>query len=292
MSWVEIQIQTTAEQAEPLSDQLMEFGAVAVTFQDGGNHPIYEPAPETPRLWQETIVTGLFKSQHPIHPVIQFLENFPSQFTFKTVALEDEDWERRCLDSFKPIPISSRLWVCPSWQRPPFPNAINIILDPGLAFGTGTHATTQLCLKWLDDNIKSAELVIDYGCGSGILGIAALKLGAKEVIAIDNDPQALEATKMNSERNKVSEKLFVQSPDAPIKGLADILIANILAQPLIELAPYFATLVKPGGKIVLSGILKEQFKAVKIVYNAFFTLSKPINKEEWIRLEGMRCIKT
>lgn len=292
MPWIELHIKTTAELANELSDKLDSFGAEAVTFQDAGNQPIFEPSPETPRLWQETIVIGLFSIEQPIEPVIQFLENPPppfTAFTFHLNYLPDEDWQRRCLESFKPLCFGKRLWICPSWHRPPELHAVNVILDPGLAFGTGTHPTTSLCLEWLDENIHADNLVIDYGCGSGILAIAALKLGAKRVLAIDNDPQALEATRANSDRNLIdSTRLITLLPHELTSQKADILIANILAKPLIDLASHFASQITTGGKIVLSGILSEQINEVIIAYEPWFRIKNPVYKEEWARLEGIK----
>lgn len=292
MPWIELHATTTANRANELSDQLADLGAQAVTLQDAGDQPIYEPTPETPRLWHETVVIGLFDSEYPISTIVGFLEDQEAlgllkNFHIKHVA--DEDWERRCLDSFKPIHCGKRLWICPSWHTPPEPNAVNVILDPGLAFGTGTHPTTSLCLKWLDENILGGESVIDYGCGSGILAIAALKLGAQQVIAVDNDPQALTATLDNSERNHLdSTKLITQLPDAAIAATADILVANILAQPLISLAPRFAELTHTGSKIALSGILIDQIDAVISAYSSNFVLQSPSYCDGWARIEGIR----
>lgn len=292
MPWNELHATTSAALANELSDQFVEFGAQAVTFKDAGDQPIFEPAPETPRLWHETVVVGLFDSEHPLDPVIHYLENEQAKGALKNFHLQhvaDEDWERRCLDSFNPIPCGKRLWICPSWHTPPEPDAVNVILDPGLAFGTGTHPTTSLCLEWLDEHVQNDALIIDYGCGSGILGIAALKLGAKKVIAVDNDPQALEATRDNAERNHIHpDQLLTQLPDQPIDSKAEILIANILAQPLIFLAKKFADLTKMRGKIVLSGILIEQSQSVIEAYEPWFKMDEPVFKNEWVRLSGIR----
>jgi ribosomal protein L11 methyltransferase len=286
MPWIELHVTTSADLANDLSDQLSEFGAVAVTFQDAGDEPIFEPKPETPRLWHRTIVIGLFDSEHPLDPVIQFLGK---NFSFEQKKIEDEDWERRCLDSFTPLNFGKRLWICPSWHIPPDKEAVNIILDPGLAFGTGTHPTTSLCLEWLDANISNQELIIDYGCGSGILAISALKLGAKRAICIDNDSQALESTLENAERNHLnSGQLTTLLPHELPDMEADILLANILAQPLIELAPKFNILTKKWCKIVLSGILCDQVEKVMDAYKPWFEMKEPIYKGEWALLEGIK----
>lgn len=296
MNWIELHIKTSAERAHILADQLNLFGAQAVSFLDAGDQPIYEPSAEKPQLWQETIVVGLFEPQHPIENVLTFLEEqaaegFIEHFHLK--HLEDQDWQRLCLDSFKPMSFGKKLWICPSWHKAPDPNAINVTLDPGLAFGTGTHATTSLCLSWLDQHISHEKIVIDYGCGSGILGIAALKLGAQKVFAVDNDPQALEATRSNAERNDIlANQLQTFLPSDLSAPAADVLIANILAQPLIELAPTFASLLKPHGKIVLSGILTDQIAEIFSAYQPFFALEKPISKAEWVRIVGNKLINS
>jgi ribosomal protein L11 methyltransferase len=290
MSWNELRITTTATYANEISEQLFALGAVAVTFEDAGDHPIFEPAPETPRLWQQTIVVGLFEIDTPL-PAFQTKE-FANKEKFCHISVKhipDEDWERRCLDSFEPIRFGKRLWICPSWHLPPEPGAINVILDPGLAFGTGSHPTTQLCLEWLDENITSHDVVLDYGCGSGILAIAALKLGAKKAIAIDNDPQAIEATHENAMRNQIDpHRLIAQLPNTTPIQAVDVLIANILAQPLIQLAPLFASLTRTGSRLILSGILEHQANAVIKAYNPLFIMEKPVFKAEWTRLEGVR----
>src|SRR5579872_3030628 len=248
---IELHIETTADYADLLGDQLTLLGAEAVTFQDAGDQPIYEPTPGALKFWQETIVIGLFDHQWQPEPVLTYLEDQQASGLIKNFHLKeiaDQDWERVCLEYFKPIQFGKRLWVCPSWQTPPDPKAVNVILDPGLAFGTGTHPTTALCLEWLDQHIDHQTRVMDYGCGSGILGLAALKLGAKEVIAVDNDPQALEATLKNSQRNpEIAHGIKAYFPNEINKlNNFDVLIANILAQPLIELAQGFAIFTHPG----------------------------------------------
>lgn len=292
MPWLELHITASADQAALLSDQLMLLGAQAVTLQDAGDQPIYEPSDTTPRIWHETIIVGLFDYQQAMLPILTYLEEQQAAGLLKHIELKevaDEDWVRRSLDSFKPLCFGKRLWICPSWHTPPLSAAINIILDPGLAFGTGTHPTTALCLEWLDEHIQAEHYVIDYGCGSGILGLAALKLGAKHVLAVDNDPQALEATQYNAERNAVySPQLRVSLPGAVGDQKADLLIANILAKPLIDMAPCFEKLVKSQGKILLSGILADQINAVIEVYQATFLMQPPVCKGEWARLEGER----
>lgn len=292
MAWIEIHITTSADYAETLSAQLNLLGAVAVTFKDAGDQPIYEPAPDAPRVWNETIVIGLFDSTINSLPIMHYLEQQRTDGVIESFELKhiaDEDWVRRSLDQFKPIKFGQRLWICPSWLVPPEPNAVNVILDPGLAFGTGTHPTTALCLEWLDEHIHSQSLVIDYGCGSGILTLAALKLGAKHVLAVDNDPQALEACSNNAKQNGFnSSQLQTFLPNELPEEKADLVVANILAQPLIELAPIISRLVKTKGNIVLSGVLNTQVKQVTDAYAPWFAIQPIVFKEDWSRITGVR----
>jgi ribosomal protein L11 methyltransferase len=293
MAWLEIHIQTTAKAADDIGDILSALGAQAITIQDAGNQPIFEPAlNQAPALWPDVTLVGLFDDQENMDPVAAYLQTQQAAgliHGFALHAVADEDWERRCLESFKPICFGERLWVCPSWLSAPEPDAVNVILDPGLAFGTGTHPTTALCMEWLDANLTPGTTIIDYGCGSGILAIAALKLGAARAIATDHDDKALETTRENAQLNQVSDTLLQTClPEAMPAQPADILIANILAQPLISLAERLATLVKPGGKILLSGILREQAAAVSTAYTPWFAMQEPVFKEEWTRLTGIR----
>jgi len=209
--------------------------------------------------------------------------------TYQLEILEDKDWERAWMENFHPMSFGKRLWICPSWCNPVEPEAVNLLLDPGLAFGTGTHPTTSLCLKWLDSFNIENKIVIDYGCGSGVLGVAALLLGAKHMYGVDNDPQALIASKENAKRNGLpEEKISLHLPDNMPNIQADIMMANILAQPLINLASHLANLTRPGGSIILSGILEEQAEAVSHAYSHWFQMTTPIADEGWIRLRGQK----
>lgn len=290
MAWIQFICNTSQDKAEALSDALSECGAAAVTFEDDADQPIYEPeVGETP-LWTATRLTALFDAETRSDEVTAMLANFIDEVPrFKVEAVEDKDWEREWMSNFQPIQFGERLWICPSWHQPPEPEAVNILLDPGLAFGTGTHATTSLCLNWLDTADLKGKYVIDYGCGSGILAIAAALLGAEKVIAVDTDPQALEATRANAERNGVEIEAFLpgECPDLP----CDLLLANILAGPLQTLAPRFANLCKPGTSLVLSGILQTQAEAVSDSYQAWFNMDPATQKEDWIRLSGKRHVK-
>lgn len=202
--------------------------------------------------------------------------------------LEDKDWEREWMENFHPMQFGQRLWICPSWRDVPDPEAVNVMLDPGLAFGTGTHPTTALCLTWLDGQELGGQTVIDYGCGSGILGIAALKLGAGRVIGVDIDPQAIEASRENAARNGVENGVELYLPADRPQLQADVLVANILAGPLRELASDIASLVKPGGRLALSGILATQAEEVRAAYLPWFEMDAPVEQEEWVRLSGIR----
>lgn len=292
MAWVQLRIHTGKQEAELLSDALMELGSVSITFEDGQDEPIFEPKlGETP-LWNDTVVIALFDAGTNLEPVIATLKHQPymeADFKYKIEQVEDKDWVREWMDAFHPIKFGEKLWICPSWREIPEPNAVNVILDPGLAFGTGTHPTTALCLEWLDSLDLTDKEVVDFGCGSGILSVAALKLGAKKVTGIDIDYQAIDASKANAERNDVQNKLDLFLPQDQPKNLqADVLVANILAGPLTELAPTIAKLVKPNGKLALSGLLREQAEDISLWYSKWFEMDEPCHKEDWTRLTGTR----
>ena len=293
MPWIQIKLDTNSDHAEKLEDLLLEAGASAVTLQDGKDQPLFEPEPGSTPLWQHTVVVGLFDAHTDMDEVVSLLraryqgDPFP---THKIEIVEDKDWEREWMTYFVPMQFGTRLWVCPSWKKIPEPDAVNLMLDPGLAFGTGTHPTTALCLEWLE---KQQDLenktVIDYGCGSGILAIAALLLGAKKVTGVDLDPQALAATIDNAERNKIApEKLQVFLPEkAPVEA-ADVVVANILAGPLVQLAPTLVEYLQPGGKIALSGILSEQTESIVSTYSERFELDPVVHNDDWILVTGIR----
>ncbi|KJV47077.1 ribosomal protein L11 methyltransferase [Pantoea sp. BL1] len=292
MPWIQIKINSTGENAEPLSDALMDVGAVSVTFQDTHDNPVYEPLPGETRLWGDTDVIGLFDAETEMDDVVAELSQHPllgSHFHHKIEQIEDKDWEREWMDNFHPMRFGERLWICPSWRDVPDPNAVNVMLDPGLAFGTGTHPTTSLCLTWLDGLDLQGKTVIDFGCGSGILAIAALKLGASQAIGIDIDPQAIQASRDNAERNGVSDRLSLYLPHQQPENLqADVVVANILAGPLRELAPLISVLPKAGGHLGLSGVLASQAEGVCEAYVERFELDPAAEKEEWCRITGVR----
>ena len=288
MPWLEIHINTNREDAPAIEDQLMEVGALSVTLQDNADQPIFEPAlGETP-LWSATRVTGLFEAEVDTSAIDLQLK-LPAIATFKWHIVEDKDWEREWMQHYNPIQCGDNFWICPSWLAPPDANAVNLLLDPGLAFGTGTHPTTFLCLQWLATQPLTNKDVIDYGCGSGILGISAILLGAKHVLGVDIDPQALLATQDNAQRNAIAPERFpVVFPDKCANTPVDVMVANILAGPLVELAPTLIALVKPSGKLCLSGILATQAEAVQAAYAPFFDFDPVAQKEEWVRLTATK----
>ncbi|PKE32423.1 50S ribosomal protein L11 methyltransferase [Rahnella sp. AA] len=292
MPWIQLKINTTGENAETLSDALIESGAVSVTFQDTHDNPVFEPLPGETLLWGDTDAIGLYDAETDMEDVVAMLENEPllgKSFVHKIEQLEDKDWEREWMDNFHPMRFGERLWICPSWRDVPDPTAVNVMLDPGLAFGTGTHPTTAMCLQWLDSLDLADKTVIDFGCGSGILAIAALKLGAKHVVGIDIDPQAIQASRDNAERNGVSERLSLYLPkDQPENLSADVVVANILAGPLRELAPLISVLPVAGGHLGLSGILASQAQSVADAYRDKFELDAVAEKEEWCRITGVK----
>ena len=286
MPWLQITLTTDQANAERLSDALTTIGAVAVTLQDGADQPIYEPERNTTPIWNNTQVIGLFAedvhSQTIIAALTEQLAPHPLP-PLHTELLPDQDWQRACLEDFQPMQFGKRLWICPSWHTPPVADAVNIMLDPGLAFGTGTHPTTALCLGWLDMQANLHEqTVIDYGCGSGILAIAAAKLGASAVWAIDNDPQALVATQENAQRNQVAATIYTALPEQmPTDLTVDILLANILAAPLLELQKQFVQHLKVHGRLVLSGILTTQVSEIRTAYQTDFNNFAVSGQEEW-----------
>lgn len=290
--WQKLSIGSPSSKSELIAELLEEAGALAVTFEAANNEEIFEPKLGSTPLWQETQVIGLFEQQIKLDPIIKSIEKIVSPhnslaYTLETVA--DQDWQKVCMDAFAPVCIADKLWINPSWHEQPADNKPVVVLDPGLAFGTGAHPTTALCLEWLANHIEQQSLVIDYGCGSGILAIAAIKLGARQCWAVDNDPQALEATTENAGRNAIyPPQLTSVLPEELPMIKADIVIANILANPLISLASTLTNLLKPGGKIVLSGILQQQAQAVMDAYKPTFSFGPVLCKEEWALIAGVK----
>lgn len=296
MIWKEITLPTSSANIEHIEDTLLELGACSVTIKDAEDQPILEPAVGEIPLWDKMLITALFTQEHNLNNIEKEIHSLFESVDHKAITtreFKDQDWERSWMDDFHPMRFGKRLWICPSWQNPPDKNAVNVILDPGLAFGTGTHQTTSLCLEWLDKHINDTDLVIDYGCGSGILAIAALKLGAKQAVGIDNDPQAIIASKNNSDKNKISRDQFkVYLPHEQQNDLtADVLVANILAKPLMTLAPNICNSIKINGKFALSGILREQADEVANVYSAYCNIDKIIHRDDWVLISGTKKSK-
>ena len=293
MAWLTLTVNADAQYADSLSDALLELGALSVDIHDADADTAHEQAlfgePGEPpaQLWSVNKVTAMFPETVRIDDIMRQASQaigLESTFEYSTATLADHDWVRLTQSQFNPIKISQRLWIVPTWHTPADPAAINITLDPGLAFGTGSHPTTRLCLCWLDDHIKGGETVLDYGCGSGILAIAALKLGAASASGVDLDAQAVQASRDNAAANHVQANFF--QPDHAPKIQADIVIANILTNPLKMLAPLLAGSTRTGGKLVLSGILSAQAEEVMAIYQQWFNLEPPSNEEGWTRLCG------
>ncbi|MGF1806742.1 50S ribosomal protein L11 methyltransferase [Aliivibrio sifiae] len=293
MPWIQVKLNATSENAEQISDMLMEeTGALSVTFLDAKDVPIFEPLPGETRLWGETDIVALYDAETDMDLVITQLKAsnvLDDNFAYKVEQLEDKDWEREWMDNFHPMKFGERLWICPSWLEIPEPDAVNVMLDPGLAFGTGTHATTALCLEWLESIDLKGKTVIDFGCGSGILAIAAIKLGAAKVVGIDIDPQAITASKDNATRNGVADQLELFLPqDQPENLVADVVVANILAAPLRELSSIITAHVKPKGVLAMSGVLDTQALDVASYYSENFTLDAIAEQQEWCRISGIK----
>lgn len=289
MPWIQIRINATAKTADKVSNMLLGRGAQAVTFMDAQDVPVYEPLPGETPLWGETEVMGLFDAETDPAPTIAFFQQiFGEDVGYKVEQLEDKDWVREWMDHFHPMQFGERLWICPSWRDVPNPDAVNVMLDPGLAFGTGTHPTTALCLQWLDGLDLAGKTVVDFGCGSGILGIAALKLGAARVIGIDIDPQAIQASHDNAERNGVAGQIELYLPaDQPQDVEADVVVVTYWPAAA-RLAPLIAGHGKPGSLMALSGVLESQAPELETIYSQWFDMDPTAVKEEWCRLSGRK----
>jgi ribosomal protein L11 methyltransferase len=294
MAWINLHIEAHNQNADLLSDALMEIGALSVSIEDANaetldEQPIFgEPGDPPPGIWNENIVTALFNDDIQVPEVIRALEQSTGfqALKYSTQQVAEQDWVRATQSQFDPIKITDNLWIVPTWHDAPNPNALNIVLDPGLAFGTGSHPTTHLCLAWLTNTIQPDHQVLDYGCGSGILAIAAKKLGAKDVVGVDIDHQAIIASQFNAEQNQVQAK-FYMATDYP-EAQADIVVANILSSALSVLAPALASACKIGGRIALSGILREQAEQVSAIYAEWFEMHPPVFMDSWVLLSGIR----
>ena len=289
-AWKEVSLITNGDKAEEISDILFFLGAVSVTFQDAKDDPILEPLPGEQRVWPNTQVVGLFEKGTDTDPVVSYLQHtYGDNYPIAAHDLEDKDWVRAWMDNFKPIKCGEKLWICPSWCEVPEKDAVTVMLDPGLAFGTGTHPTTFLCLGFLDSlQDMSNQTILDYGCGSGILAIAALKLGASQAYGVDIDPQALIASKDNAQRNDVADRLKVFDGNNKDIPQCPVVVADILAGPLAELEPSIAALCQSQGKLALSGILESQADEVMEAYSRDFTIDYTKVKEGWVLIVGTR----
>ncbi len=291
MSWKQLSVTTDKQFALVLSDLFSQFGAVSVTYLDALDEAIYEPGLGEEKIWEQTRVVALFDMS--VHAeILEFLvsQKFPDLLLqdWQLDILPDQDWERAWMVHFKPMLFGEKLWVCPSGSEQESSETVCMTLDPGLAFGTGTHATTALCLEWLARYDLKDKMVVDYGCGSGILAIGSALLGANSVSAVDIDPQAIIATQDNAAKNNIDAKIDCYLPgDCPALQ-ADIVVANILANPLIEMVGSISALLKPGGQLVLSGILSEQANSVMRSYQPFYNLQDPVVQDGWCRIVGIK----
>ena len=291
MAWHQLSVITNEQTAPEVSDFFSNIGAISVTYMDAEDQPVYEPNIGETKIWQHTQIIALFELD--AEPdliksalINQFGESLLHSWHYE--KLEDQVWERTWMEHYQPMKFAGRLWVCPTGQEQHETGTVCLTLDPGLAFGTGTHPTTSLCLEWLASHDLNGKTVIDFGCGSGILAVAAVLLGAKEVHAIDIDPQALTATQDNALKNDIQGQIHCYLPEQFCAQPADIVIANILANPLIELSDKISEQVKPTGHLVLSGILNEQAGSVIQAYQNQFSIKPPTSRDDWCRLDALK----
>jgi len=291
MAWQQITVITDEKTAPDVADLFSDLGAVSVTYMDAEDEPVYEPAIGETKIWSNTEVIALYELDADIDGVTSRVRQaFDAALLrdWRQERIEDQAWERAWMEYYQPMKFGDKLWVCPTGQEQHERGTVCMLLDPGLAFGTGTHPTTALCLEWLAEHDLAGKTVIDYGCGSGILAVAAVLLGAKVAHAVDIDPQALTATLSNAEKNAVQDKIKVYLPEQLPTMQADIVLANILAKPLCELSTRISELVASGGALVLSGILAEQTEQVADAYRALIELNVPTRQDDWIRLDGLK----
>lgn len=292
MNWIQWRLTIKGQVSEPLEALLLDSGAVSITYQDAANRPVLEPDPGEIRLWDDLILIALYQADVNSREIEGVLSNLPVWQDVRSSqweVLEDKDWVRAWMDNYHPMQFGESLWICPTNAEPPNPDAINIMLDPGLAFGSGTHPTTALCLEYLEKKIQGGEEIVDFGCGSGILAIAAVKLGANKAIGTDHDPQAVIASRDNAERNGVSENQFpVFHSDDFHTQPCDGVVANILAETLKHLSTEISELIRPGGWIAMSGILESQIDSVKTAYQKTIDFDQPTILDDWVLLTGTK----
>ena len=291
MAWHQISV-ITDENTEPqLADFFSHLGAVSVTYMDAEDEPVYEPAIGETKIWSNTQVIALYELDSDPDQIknkiyAHFKDSHLQNWLYE--AVDDQEWERAWMEYYKPMKFADRLWVCPTDQEQHEPGTVCLTLDPGLAFGTGTHPTTALCLEWLASHDLTHKTVIDYGCGSGILAVASVLLDAEIAYGVDIDPQAITATESNAAKNQVESKIHCYLPEQFTPFQADIVLANILAKPLIEMSEHICALVKTGGQLVLSGILFEQAEDVINTYQKYIIFNPLVQQEDWIRLDGVK----
>ncbi len=295
MSWIQAILEVNSEKTSEIEELLLAIGAQAVTMRDAAEQPIYEPALGTTPLWDKVNLIALFDAEQPLSEQMaqlaqlyqnEYQQDFPS---YKLELVEDKDWVREWMDTFKPMKFGERLWICPSWLEPEDSKAVNLKLDPGLAFGTGTHATTALCLRWLDQFELTDKRVVDFGCGSGILGIAALLLGAKHMVGIDIDPQAILASNENAEHNNINkDDIELYLPENAPDTQVEVVLANILAGPLVELKDPILSYLLPKGHLALSGILASQAQEVVDAYESECDILGVDEEDGWVRITAQK----
>lgn len=294
MGWQSVSFLTDAGQAEPFCDALLEAGALSASIEDADagtpdEQPQFgEPGSLTTPGWARSRVVALLEADADVASLLGTAARalgLPAP-AFSVEPVAEQNWVQLTQSQFDPIRVSGRLWIVPSWHEAPDPAAINLVLDPGMAFGTGSHPTTRLCLEWLEREVRGGERVLDYGCGSGILAIAAARLGAASVVGVDIDPQAVEAARANAERNGVSASFFDSAE--PVAGEYDFVVANILSNPLRVLAPAICAHVRRGGRLALSGILREQADEIIGIYARWLPLQVADVREDWVCLAGVK----
>ncbi len=294
MAWLLLKIDATEQNADLISDALMNIGALSASIEDANAETFAEqaifgePGDPPPGIWQHNTITAMFDEAADVAEIMRILrqETKLTTFEYRTEIIAEQDWVRATQAQFDPIEITDKLWIVPTWHSAPNVDAINIVLDPGLAFGTGNHPTTHLCLEWLTEQPLKNHSVLDYGCGSGILAIAAKKLGAQPVVGVDIDVQAVTASLYNAQQNQVSIDFF--DATAFSQQTFDIVVANILSSALMVLAPALSKYCKTGGKIALSGILHTQKEALLLRYSEWFNMDTPKQKEDWLLLTGTK----
>jgi len=291
MAWHQLSVITDENTAPQLADFFSHLGAVSVTYMDAEDEPVYEPGIGETKIWSNTQVVALYELDANVDLIKDLVFKQYKSADLRNwlyEAVDDQEWERAWMEYYQPMKFAEKLWVCPTDQEQYEPNTVCLTLDPGLAFGTGTHPTTALCLEWLASHDLHHKTVIDYGCGSGILAVAAVLLDAKIAHGVDIDPQAITATESNALKNKVQNKIHCYLPEQFKPFQADVVLANILAKPLIDMSEQICALVGTGGQLVLSGILFEQADSVINAYKKYIDFNPLTQQEDWIRLDGIK----